>query len=115
MLGGGKDGSVWQTSRSSALKVHERGESYRAERNAYLRLRALGIEAVAGFAVPMFLEHDDELWVLEMEIVAPPFVVDFVSACLDRPPELIEDEGHTLIDMIRERFDERADERCTRN
>jgi hypothetical protein len=110
MLGGGKDGSVWQSSRLTAVKVHERGEAYRAERNAYLRLQDLGIRDVAGFAVPRLRGQDDDLWVLEISIVFPPFVVDFASACLDRPPELIEDEGHTLVDMIRERFDERADE-----
>jgi hypothetical protein len=59
-LGEGKDGAVWRTSRWTAVKVHERPESYRAERNAYIRFQ--------------------------------------------------QDEGHTLVDMIRERFDERADE-----
>ena len=110
LLGEGKDGSVWQTSRRNALKVHERLESYRAERDAYIRLRDLEIRRVAGFTVPLLRGHDDELGALEMDIVVPPFVVDFASAHIDRPPELIEDEGHTLLDMIRERFDERADE-----
>jgi hypothetical protein len=110
LLGGGKDGSVWRTSRLTALKVHERIESYQAERDAYARLRDLQIRDIAGFAVPLLRGHDDKLGALEMDIVFPPFVVDFASARLDRPSELIEDEGHTLIDMIRERFDDRADE-----
>ena len=45
-----------------------------------------------------------------MEIVTPPYVLDFASVRLDVPDDLIEDEGHTLADMIRDRFDERADE-----
>lgn len=104
----GKDGHVWRTSRLSALKVHERRESYLAERDAYLRLNELRIRAIAGFSVPEMLGHDDALLTIEMTIVFPPFIVDFASAVLDFPPELNEDEGHTLADLVRERFDERA-------
>jgi hypothetical protein len=110
VLGDGKDGSVWRTSRLTAVKVHEHNESYTAERNAYMRLRDLRIRQIAGFAVPLLHIHDDDLCTLEMDIVFPPFVVDFASASLDTPPDFPEDEGHTLFDMIRERFDERADE-----
>jgi hypothetical protein len=109
-LGSGKDGYVWRTSRETALKVHGYFESYRAERNAYIRFRDLEIEEVAGFAVPLLREFDDELFAIEMGIVAPPYIVDFASAFLDTPPDFIEDEGHTLHDMIRQRFDERAEE-----
>lgn len=109
-LGEGKDGAVWRTSRWTAVKTHERPESYRAERNAYMRFRDLDLSEVAGFTVPIPVDHDDDLWVLEMEIVQPPFDVDFASVRLDVPEDLIEDEGHTLADLIRERFEERADE-----
>src|SRR6059058_5955375 len=86
LLGGGKDGSVWRTSRLTALKVHERIESYRAERDAYARLRDLQNRRVAGFTVPLLRVHDDELGTLEMDIVFPPFVVDFASEHLDQSP-----------------------------
>ena len=33
------------------------------------------------------MNSDDELFVLEMEIVSPPFVLDFAAAYLDRPPD----------------------------
>jgi hypothetical protein len=56
------------------------------------------------------LEQDDALWAIEMEIVFPPFIVDFASARFDSPPDLIEDHGHTLDDLIHERFEERAEE-----
>jgi hypothetical protein len=104
VLGGGKDGGVWQTSRLTAVKAHDRVESYRAERNAYIRFRDVDLARVAGFNVPDLTEHDDDLLVIEMTIVRPPFVVDFASVVLDVDPELIEDEGHTLADMVRERF-----------
>lgn len=109
-LGAGKDGYVWRTSRDTALKIHGQFESYRAERNAYIRFQDTGIDEVAGFAVPVLRNFDDELLAIEMGIVAPPFIVDFASAFLDTPPDFIEDEGHTLHDMIRQRFDERVDE-----
>jgi hypothetical protein len=104
LLGQGKDGGVWSTTVYSAVKAHERGESYRAERNAYMRFRDVGLDEVNGFAVPALLDFDDDLLVIEMTIVPPPFVVDFASVVLDIDPELIEDEGHTLEDLVRERF-----------
>ncbi len=76
-----------------------------------MRFRDVGLDEVAGFAVPTLLGHDDHLLVLEMTVVVPPFVVDFASAVLDVDPELIEDEGHTIADMVRERFgDGRVDD-----
>jgi hypothetical protein len=104
LLGQGKDGGVWITSSGHAVKAHERFESYRAERNAYMRFRDVGLDEVNGFAVPSLLGHDDELLIIEMTVVPPPFVVDFASVVLDVDPELIEDEGHTLEDLVRERF-----------
>ena len=103
-LGQGKDGAVWRTSRPSALKLHEREPSYRAERNAYMRFRDVDLTDVNGFAVPKLLDHSDDLLALELSIVFPPFVLDFASVVLDVDPELIEDEGHTLADLVRERF-----------
>jgi hypothetical protein len=41
---------------------------------------------VAGFAVPQLIHHDDRLWVVEMGIVSPPFVLDFAGAYLDLRP-----------------------------
>jgi hypothetical protein len=36
--------------------------------------------------VPRLLDFHDELLVIEMQIVMPPYVVDFASAYLDGPP-----------------------------
>ena len=46
---------------------------------------------VAGFAVPQLSHHDDRLWVVEMGIVSPPFVLDFAGAYLDRRPDYPDD------------------------
>jgi hypothetical protein len=106
VLGAGKDGSVWLTSRRSALKIHVISESYIIERNAYFRLRDLNVEEIADFSVPALVDHDDELLAIEMTVVTPPFLLDFASAIFDEPPDFIEDEGHTFEDFIRARFDE---------
>lgn len=110
VLGQGKDGCVWLTSRHSAVKIHERSESYRAERNAYIRLRELHVTEIAGFRVPFLHNYVDDLLALEMTVVTAPYLLDFASAKIDAAHDLIEDEGHTIIDMIRERFDDQADD-----
>lgn len=109
VLGHGKDGQVWYANRPSAVKVHVVHASYQVERNAYIRLRNLGIAEISGLAVPKLVGFDDALFVVEMTIVTPPSVVDFASAVLDHDPALIEDEGHTLEDLVHARFGERAD------
>lgn len=96
-IGWGVDGVVvFSVDRQVALKALRGEQLYRQELAVYLRLRELDIHQICGFAVPRLLRHDDELWVLEMEVVVPPFVVDFVAASLDRRPEFpIEVERET--------------------
>src|SRR5215208_5220217 len=103
-LGAGKDGTVFQTSRLSAVKAHEREESYISEREVYLRLRELEIFEICGLSIPILINHDDELRVLEMTVVNPPYIVDFASAWLDKPPDFsreVIDEWHQ---QLRESF-----------
>ena len=66
--------------------MHERERFYRRERDVYRRLADEGVEAVLDFRVPRLLGCDDDLWVIEMTIVSPPFVLDFAGAYLDEPP-----------------------------
>src|SRR2546429_246191 len=88
LLGQGEDGSVWETSRHSAPKIHLTKESYSPELKAYIRLRQRIINWIAGFSVPVLLNSDDELLALEMTIVSPPYLLDFASAHLDAPLDL---------------------------
>jgi hypothetical protein len=71
----------------AAIKVHEREKSYCRERDVYLRLRDRGISQIRNFHVPQLLGYDDGLWVIEMEVVTRPFVLDFADAYLDEPPD----------------------------
>lgn len=75
-----------------------------------MRLRARKIDVIAGFEIPLLYAVDDDFLAIEMSIVKPPYLLDFASAKLDSPPDLIEDEGHSLADLVFERFGERAAE-----
>jgi serine/threonine protein kinase len=91
-LGAGTQGSVFlfndpATNKLVAVKFHDRKVSFNREVNVYLRLRELGVDEVCGHAVPSLLGFDDDLMAIEMEIVSPPFCLDFGGAYLDRPPD----------------------------
>lgn len=100
----GTQGHIWRTDRQTALKVHIYQESYLTEAEAYMRLHDRSIRESEGFTIPRMYSRDDGLLAIEMQIVFPPFILDFASARFDSRPDLIEDEGHTLHDRIRDRF-----------
>ena len=106
-LGSGTDGTVWKTLRGSAVKSFERRPNYMLEVECYKRLTSAGVTEIDGFAVPRLIGFDDDLWVIEIEIVTRPFILDFAKVYLDRPPDyspevLAEDE-----DRNREVFEDR--------
>ncbi|MEZ6128328.1 MAG: hypothetical protein R3C59_06580 [Planctomycetaceae bacterium] len=94
-LGQGYDGVVVSTSNATALKSFAFERLFARELEVYQRLQEHRIDDVHGFAVPGLVDFDTGLWVLEMEIVSPPFVLDFAGAYLDRapdyPPEVMEE------------------------
>jgi hypothetical protein len=51
---------------------------------------------------------DDERWVIEMEVVSPPFVLDFAGAYLDQPPDYPPD---VIEDWEMEKRDQFGEER----
>jgi hypothetical protein len=52
----------------------------------YQRLQEKHIDKICGFWVRKLIAQHDELWVIEMEFVVPPFVVDFATAGVDSSP-----------------------------
>jgi hypothetical protein len=102
-LGFGYDGIVWATDCQSAIKGLRYRELYERERDVYLRLLEHGVEQVCGCNVPRIIDCDDDLWVVEMEIVRPPFVLDFAGAYLDRKPDF-------PVDVMRRWRREKADQ-----
>ena len=75
------------TAGKAALKVHHSVEPYLREREVYERLRDAGVSEILGFNVPQLIRFDDGLRIIEMSIVARPFVLDFAGAWLDTPPD----------------------------
>ena len=91
-MGFGVHGSVWGTARKSAVKAYApSSRHYAIERDIYLRLEERSVSEVRGFHVPQLLGFDNELWVIEMSIVRPPFVLDFAGAYLDERPDYPEE------------------------
>jgi hypothetical protein len=80
-----------QAALRSAVKIHEREEFYRRERDVYLRLQEHGVTTARGCEVPQMLRYDDQLWVIEMTMVSRPFVLDFAGAYLDVAPDFSEE------------------------
>lgn len=91
-LGFGTDGVVWETDRDSVVKVIERPHVYRNERDCYRRFLERGATEIAGFAVPVLIDFDDELLVIEMTIVDPPRILDFGKVAIDTPPKYFDDK-----------------------
>ena len=102
-LGYGVHGTVFSTDRQSAIKVFERESAYLRERSVYLRLKRKGVTSVLGFSVPELIDFNDALFVVEIGIVQPPFVLDFAGAYLDHPPEF---SAEVLADDELQRKDE---------
>ncbi len=91
----------------TALKAHRETDPYLREREAYERMRRAGVTEILGFNVPQFIRADDELRVIEMTIVARPFVLDFAGAYLDRRPDFSEEAWAAWESERREQFDVR--------
>jgi len=49
--------------------------------------KSLAISNIEGFAIPRLIDFDDDLLVVEMDVVSPPFLLDFAKAYLDGPPD----------------------------
>jgi hypothetical protein len=86
-LGWGWDGVVLQTTVETAIKGFRYRPQFERERDVYIRLLENQVEEVCGFVVPRLEDYDDELMVVEMEIVSPPYVIDFAGARIDSPPD----------------------------
>lgn len=91
----------------TAIKAHRSAEPYFRERSVYERLNGAGIGKILGFHVPQPIRFDDELLIIEMTVVARPFVLDFAGAYLDIPPEFPEETWAEWEAEKREQFESR--------
>jgi serine kinase of HPr protein (carbohydrate metabolism regulator) len=109
-LGFGIHGIIFVTEGNSkagktAIKVHRSVEPYHRERAIYERLKDAGVSEILGFNIPQPIRFDDELCVIEMSIVARPFVLDFAGAWLDTPPNFPNETWAEWEAEKREQFD----------
>lgn len=67
--------------------MFERRRNYENELGCYQILGQHQVTEVQGFNIPQLLGWSDELLVIEMTIVKPPFILDFGKSYLFFPPE----------------------------
>jgi hypothetical protein len=82
-LGEGTDGIVLASSRHSAVKALQEQKNYLRELKAYQRLMEHGIGSIDGLTVPALIHHDPALLIIEIDIVEPPYLLDFGKAYID--------------------------------
>jgi hypothetical protein len=75
----------------AAIKAHSSPVFFNRELAVYRRLREFEVTEVMGLHVPQLLRADNDLSVIEMTIVTPPFLLDFAGAVLDVRPDFSED------------------------
>jgi hypothetical protein len=90
-IGSGNDGAVWRTTTHNAVKVFFREDTYERELAAYQRLRSRNVLQIKQFNIPRLVDFDDSLLIIEMQIVAPPYLLDFGKAYVDFRPEYSQD------------------------
>jgi len=89
-LGSGAEGFVFPTPEATAIKVFKYEEKFLRELAVYQRLLEHNVTDVLGFAVPRLVGFDEQLLVIEMTMIQPPFLLDFAQAALDEPMDFPE-------------------------
>jgi hypothetical protein len=85
-LGSGTDGCVWATANRTAVKSCHREACFYREIGCYERLAEHKISRIDDCDIPALLDYDESLLVLQMDIVKPPYLLDFGKAYLNFPP-----------------------------
>ena len=99
---------VFSSSNQSAIEVHAEKAGYLREIQAYSRLAQHDVREVRGITVPTLRAFDENLQIIEMSLVTPPFIVDFGGAYLDEPPPHAKEPDALArwIEERRERFED---------
>lgn len=105
-LGFGQDGYVFPSNRGTAVKAFVRLGNYQNERDAYRRLAEQKVTAIGPFNVPSVVCVDDDLMIVEMFVVAPPYLLDFGKAYVDRTPPYPAETIAETMDEAKRLFDE---------
>lgn len=109
-LGSGTEGNVYRTSNQHAIKIHSAANTFQNELAVYQRLMDHGVRSVCGLTVPQLIDHDRNLFAIEMTIVNPPYLLDFgksrVDSVEDFPDEVWSDWMQGLQDKFGSRFED---------
>lgn len=106
-LGAGTDGVVFRSDRKTAVKALAERYNYELEVECYRRLNVNGITKIHEFNVPCLIDYSDDLQVIEMDIVTPPYVLDFGKVYLDIPPHHTGEVWQDWEDQGQLRYDDR--------
>jgi hypothetical protein len=87
LLGSGQDGVVLKTHAKTAVKAFMHWTQYDREQGVYVHLLEKGVTSLAGFQIPRMVAFDDQLQIIELDVVQPPFVLDFAGAVLEARPD----------------------------
>lgn len=105
-LGAGTDGTVWATSRTTAVKILRKPEVFATELECYKRLLRKNITAIHGFAVPRLIDYAVDLQAIEIDIVQPPRVLDFGKVRLDDPGDYSEETRAYELERLQELWED---------
>lgn len=86
LRGWGVDAYLWQTSDDQIIKVFRRASAYQQEVRVYRHLQDRNVKLLRGFRIPDLIDADDELQVISLSYVSPPYILDFAAATLGAPP-----------------------------
>jgi hypothetical protein len=111
LLGSGREGSVWEVTdkngiHSWAAKFHYELLPCARESACYHRLRELDLRKIGELHIPQLITSDNEWLVIEMTLVARPFLLDFASVRLDVDPDFTEEAMVDWEEILRERFED---------
>ncbi|MFO1040382.1 MAG: hypothetical protein U0941_01265 [Planctomycetaceae bacterium] len=102
-FGYGCDGFVLATNKGTAIKAFLFPQLYLYELEIYEYLKKWQINKAHDFHIPELVSSDPGLSVIEMTVVSPPFILDFVSARIEG--DFVYDE-----EWIAQRMDEFEDD-----
>lgn len=100
---------MYRTNRITAIKTFKYSKQFDRELQIYQRLHQNGVYSVEAFTIPRLLDFHREFLVIEMQVVEPPFVLDFASAYIDQRPVYTEEEEEEWEQTFKENFGERWD------
>jgi hypothetical protein len=112
-LGRGEDGQVWKSRVPTAVKASYRWDNYYRERRCYQRLSESNVRSIDGLSVPRLIGFSDNLQVLEIEIVMPPYLLDSGKAYIDQRAPYDEEQLAAWNEELKELFEGNYDRVCS--